>query len=142
MTLRGGLIAVVLAALVMFLLDFVFYMFLMPMPAECKTALASVSYTEANMPSPAWYYLMELAVAGLIAFATLQVPLTVGQAAQRGALILVMITGAIDINWGMSINVPWPISGLFIEVTYRAVLGAVAGAVTVILAKKLSGATA
>ncbi|MBK7185525.1 MAG: hypothetical protein IPH85_06270 [Ignavibacteria bacterium] len=35
-----------------------------------------------------------------------------------------------------------PISGLFIEVTYRAVLGAVAGAVTVILAKKFSGATA
>ncbi len=142
MTLKGGLIAVVTTAVVMFLLDFLFYGFLMPVPTEFKTAMGSVMYTEATMPHPVWYYLMELAVAGLIAFATLQVPLTMSQAAQRGALVLLMVTGAIDITWGMSISVSWPISTLFIELAFRAVLGAIAGSILLILAKRFSGSAA
>ncbi|MBC8124658.1 MAG: hypothetical protein H7X70_02890 [Candidatus Kapabacteria bacterium] len=142
MTLKGGLIAVVITAFVTFLLDFLFYGFLMPMPTDFKAAMGTVMYTEATMPNPVWYYLMELVVAGLVAFATLQVPLTLSQAAQRGALVLLMVTAAIDISWGMSINVSWPISTLFIELAFRAVVGAIAGSILLILAKRFSGSAA
>lgn len=138
MTLKGGLIGVVAVSGLMYLADWGFYMGICPTPPEVKAAFGTLMFTEANMPNPGWYFLMELCVAGLLAFACLQTTLSTSQAAQRGALVFAMVAGAIGISWGMTLNVPVPMSMIFTELAYKVVLGAVSGVVLVMVSKRFS----
>ncbi|MCX6139230.1 MAG: hypothetical protein NTX15_00075 [Candidatus Kapabacteria bacterium] len=138
MTLKGGLIGVLVVAVVLYLADWAFYMVLMPTPADLRAAMGSLMYTEANMPNPGWYFLMEICAAGLLAFACLQTTLTSMQAAQRGALVFMMVAGLMDVNWGMTLNVAFPVSMVFTELAYKAVMGGIGGVVMVMVAKRFS----
>lgn len=138
MTLKGGLIGVLAVAVVLYFADWGFYMILMPTPPDLRAAMGSLMYTEANMPIPAWYFVMEICAAGLLAFACLQTPLTTMQAAQRGALVFITISGLMGINWGMTLNVSYPMSMVFTELAYKAVIGGVSGVVMVMAAKRFS----
>ncbi len=138
MTIKGGLIGVIAVSVLMYLADWGFYMGLFPTPPELKAMLGTLMFTEANMPNPAWFFLMEVCVAGLLAFACLQTSLTASQAAQRGALVAAMVVGAIDISWGMTLNVPMPMNMVLIELVYKAVLGGIGAVVLIMVAKRFS----
>lgn len=138
MTFKGGLIAVIAVSVLMYLADWGFYMGLYPMPAEVTDAMGAHMYTEANMPNIGWWFLFEVCVAGLLAFACLQTTLSLSQAAQRGALVLAMIVVAFDVIWGMTISVSVPLPYIFTELAYKIALGAISGVAMVMVSKRFS----
>ena len=138
MTLKGSLIGVAVVSVLLYFLDWGFYMLIMPVPEEMMEQLGALMYNEETMPNPVWYLLMEFAGAGLLAFAVLQKELSTMQVFQRGVIVFTCIVAAIDVSWGMSLNVTYPMSGLFIELAYKAIGGGVMAIVMVMTAKKFS----
>jgi len=138
MTMKGGLIAVIIVAIVMYLADWGFYMAIMPEPEGMKEAMGDLMHTPETMPSPAWWFLMEICGAGLLALVLLQRELSTGTAALYGAITMLAVTGILSVNWGMSLNFDYPASSVAIESIYRIILGSVTGAVMVMTAKKFS----
>ena len=138
MTMKGGLIAVIIVAIVMFFADWGFYMLVAPEPEGMREAMGDLMFNENTMPNPAWYFLMEICVAGILALVLLQRELSTGTAAAYGAVIMLCITGIVSINWGMSLNFPYPVSLVAIQAVYSIILGAVTGALTVVSARKFS----
>ena len=137
MTMKGGLIAVIVVAIVMFFADWGFYM-IIPPPEGMKEAMGDLMHTAETMPSPAWYFLMEICGAGVLALVLLQRELSTGTAALYGTVVMLAIMGIMSINWGMSLTFPYPVSLVAMEAVYRIILGAAMGALTVILAKRFS----
>lgn len=133
----GGLLGILAVSIVWYFADWGFYM-AMPMPADTQAAFGSLMHTEATMPNPLIYLLMEIGGALVLAFACLQVPLSVAQAAKNGAIVMFGVLLVVNVGWYMSINVPWPMGMWVIEAIYRCVMGAIGGALIVTVANKFN----
>ena len=133
---KGRLIAIVVTAVVLFLLDFVIHTFILVPSEEMKVAFEGVWHPNGEGPNPAWWLVYELALAYILGMIVLQKPMDAIQGAKSGAIMffLFALTGVVfwmmfftvsSMSWGMS------------ELGIGIVLGAIAGWLMVTINNKM-----
>ena len=138
---RAGIIATVIVAVVAWLVDgFVYSMVLLP-SQEFLDFMEPVMHSEESRPGPIMWIFYELPRAGVLAFALLQRPLSMGQSSMYGAVVFFMLWTVANIPMMMWMNAPADMMMILGDAVVAAILGAICGALMTFLFNKLGGAS-